>query len=183
MNINGVIVVEGNADKAYLSSFINSNFVVTNGFCVSKNLNFLKKVEEKDIRIIVLTDPDFAGEKIAKEIQKNLQKALIISVNPLKCSKHGKHGVAECEKEEIINKLKPFSSTNSDKSNNITKCFFFKNKISGINYDKELKRYLNEMYSLNATNTNQMIDRLNILKITQEEILEKIKEYYGNQQK
>ena len=47
MRIDGVIVVEGKSDVAFLSNFIDSEFVVTNGSEVSKDtIEYVKKASE-----------------------------------------------------------------------------------------------------------------------------------------
>ena len=52
---DGVIVVEGTNDAAFLSSFIDSIFVITNGYDLPKEeIDFLKHVQGKKIIILVL---------------------------------------------------------------------------------------------------------------------------------
>ena len=62
--INGIIVVEGTTDVAFLSEFIEAEFVSTNGSDVPQStIDYLKKSREKR-DIFVLTDPDSPGKKI-----------------------------------------------------------------------------------------------------------------------
>lgn len=59
--INGIIVVEGKTDVELLSSYIDAEFVITNGSAINeKTINYLKSVDRD---IYVLTDPDFPGKK------------------------------------------------------------------------------------------------------------------------
>ena len=45
MKVDGVIVVEGKSDIAFLSNFIEAEFVITNGSEISKDtISYLKKI-------------------------------------------------------------------------------------------------------------------------------------------
>ena len=66
IKIDGVIVVEGKSDVAFLSNFINAQFVTTNGSEISKETIEYLKTLSKNKDIYVLTDPDFPGERIRK---------------------------------------------------------------------------------------------------------------------
>ena len=69
---DGVIVVEGKDDEAFLSSFINSIYVRTSGYVIpDEEIDFLNHLENK--RIIVLTDSDAAGETIRDRLNKKEQ--------------------------------------------------------------------------------------------------------------
>ena len=72
MKIDGIIVVEGKSDVSFLSSFINAEFVTTNGSEISKEtIDYLKEsIKNKDI--YVLTDPDSPGERIRKILNENI---------------------------------------------------------------------------------------------------------------
>ena len=49
MRIDGVIVVEGKSDVAFLSNFIDTEFVTTNGSEISKDtIEYLKKISGAD---------------------------------------------------------------------------------------------------------------------------------------
>ena len=68
MKIDGVIVVEGKTDVSFLSSFVEAEFVTTNGSEISKEtIDYLKKIAANKY-IYVLTDPDYPGERIRKKI-------------------------------------------------------------------------------------------------------------------
>ena len=54
----------------------------------------------KNRKILVMTDPDDAGFSIEKRLKETGLKYETRFVDSKMCNKHGKHGVAECKKEE-----------------------------------------------------------------------------------
>lgn len=107
-NIDGVIVVEGKSDVGYLTSFINSLFFITNGLDVSKEkLDFLKRVSEKR-KLIILTDNDEAGERIRNLIKQEISAVFVGKTSKNSRKNYKKHGVAEANKEEVLEILSPF---------------------------------------------------------------------------
>ena len=104
---DGIIVLEGRNDESYLSSFIDSIYVVTNGYEIPiDEIGFINN-KRNNKPVIILTDSDEAGKSIREKLDSKIYKAINIEVDILKCNKNGKHGVAECDKEEIypINQL------------------------------------------------------------------------------
>ena len=97
---DGVIVVEGTGDSSYLSSFICAEYVVLNGYDMPEDIiDYLKHIKNR--KILVMTDPDEAGVSIEKRLRETDLKYETRIVDSRMCNKHGKHGVAECKKEEI----------------------------------------------------------------------------------
>lgn len=172
--IDGIIVVEGTGDSSYLSSFIDALFIETNGFDIKAgDLEFLENCNKK---IIVLTDSDIAGEQIRERLLKKLPNAINIRVNSNKCNKRGKHGVAECEKEEILNVLKEHFINEKKNKETIT----LNDLISISNSQKEIKTTISNLFHLGTTNNKEMLKRLNVLSITKETIEKELSSVYGN---
>ena len=83
---------------------------------------------------------------------------------------------SECDQDEIIRILKPhFSDKNSQKTGDL------RGKLNKIDFsDKELRNYLSEKLHLGICNLKKLFIRLETLQISEEKILEIVKEYYGN---
>ena len=114
--IDGVIVVEGTGDSAYLSSFIDCLYVETNGYDLpNEEVCFLNNIP-LDKKIIILTDSDDAGKVIRDRIKRKVKNSIDAVVDIKYCDKNGKHGIAECDKNEIINVLKEHFSDNKQKA-------------------------------------------------------------------
>ena len=173
---DGVIVVEGTSDSAFLSSFIDSLFVETNGYQLPKQeIEFLKALP-KEKKIIVLTDSDEAGKQIRNKLNNQLNGVINVSVDINLCNKNNKHGVAECDKNEIINILKEYLTKEQRNCQQLTT-----NDIIGLGINTKNKReYLCSKLNLGICNNKTMIKRMNLLKISKDDIKNTMEGYHGN---
>ncbi|MCF0107533.1 MAG: DUF4093 domain-containing protein [Bacilli bacterium] len=175
--IDGILVVEGTSDASFLSSFIDCELVTTNGLDLpGDKLAYLAAASAKK-QIIVLTDPDAAGEEIRRRIHEKI-KCVDARVDVSKCNRKNKHGVAECLKSEIIDSLKPFF-TIVKKSENILTA----NDLFSLGIDnKQIYLFLEKKYKCYFGNNKQFLRCLNTLEITKNELAKAVEEYKnGNQ--
>lgn len=172
--LNGIIVVEGKEDVSFISSYIESYYVTTNGLDVpKKELAFLKRVSEKKI-VVVLTDPDEAGEIIRKRINESVNNVINVKVSIDKCNKRNKHGVAECNIEEIMSVLGRYLSKTPLFFKNIDYSFLFNNQLN----NQTIRSYLSDKFCLGIiNNSSKLIERLNILEISKKEILDAVEDF------
>lgn len=171
--LNGIIVVEGTGDSSYLSSFIDCDFVTTNGYDLPKEeLEYLQEASKK-VQIYIMTDPDEAGENIRKRIHEVIDGVDIV-VDATKCNKNGKHGVAECDKTEVINTLEKFFVLTKNNKEYVSKKYF---KVNDFDRE-EIYLFTKKKFKLGKCNRKQIIKRLNVLQITEEELGRAIKEQF-----
>ena len=165
---DGIIVVEGKSDEAFLSSFIEALYVTTNGYDLPKDeVEFLKYYAGSK-KIIVLTDSDEAGKTIRKRINEYGFPHIDVEVDIKHCNKNNKHGVAECDQNEIINVLKAHLGFEKTLIGNISTKDLIDDNVS----DKQARDYLAEKLHLGKCNNKQLLRRLNFLRITKEQINE-----------
>lgn len=168
-HISNVIVVEGKDDEAFLSSFIDAIYVKTNGYQIPKEeIDFLNNPRNQK-PIIILTDSDEAGKQIRERINKLVNKGLNVEVDIVKCNKKNKHGVAECEREEVINALKEHID------NIILKETITNTDIVSLDIGKSKREIICDELKLGLCNNKTFIKRLNYLGYTKEELKK-----YGN---
>jgi ribonuclease M5 len=67
-----ILVVEGASDKAFISTFLEADFVITNGSEVSRETIEYLKEAKKTRDIVVLTDPDSPGKRIRDILDQNI---------------------------------------------------------------------------------------------------------------
>lgn len=174
---DGIIIVEGKNDVSYLSSFITSEYVVLNGLEIDKNnLEYLTHVQDKR-KILLLVDPDKAGEEITRKFLTKNIKVEVVKVDYEKCNKNGKHGIAECEKEEILNKLNSFLSKNKFVIGKITLTML---EELGILSSKEKFGFIIDKLGYGKCNIKTFLKRLNYNNVTYDTILNEMKNYHGN---
>lgn len=161
---DGVIVVEGKTDAAFLSSFIDSEYVTTNGYGLPKSeIRYLEAVS-KIRQVLIMTDPDEAGEVIRSRIK--ISGAIHVCAKKIFRCKKKKHGIAECDKDEIVGVLKGYLSEQSSKANDITVCF-----LNGIGMNSKNNRTIfAKKVSVGLVNMKKLSERLNTLKYSREEI-------------
>ena len=110
------LIVEGKEDASYLSNYIASEIIVTNGYELDSSLiSYLK-----DKEVIVMTDPDEAGKQIRNRLNGMLNKVHNVEVDISKCIRGKKNGVAECQIDEILCKLALFFENNRENHAEIT---------------------------------------------------------------
>ena len=162
--LDGVLVVEGSSDEAFLSSFLDTIYVKTNGYDVPpEEIDFLKHVNKP---IYVFSDPDNAGKTIRDRIHNFIGKCIDVEVDIEQCNKHGKSGIAECNKDEILRVLRPFF-TEIDK--NIIK--YNLNTLIALGVDSLSKRQaFCESLHLGKCNNKTIIKRLNYLNVNFDQI-------------
>ena len=160
--LDGILVVEGKEDASYLSNYISSEIVVTNGFEISKEtISYLKNK-----KVIVLTDPDEAGTKIRNKLNQLLPNAINVEVDIRKCIRDTKNGVAECEINEVLTKLKPYSISKKSSESDITMSDLYE---LGLINNKDLREQVCQKLNLGKCNTKTMYKRLlnNNIKLKQ----------------
>ena len=147
VKIDGYIVVEGKSDVDFLSSFIESNFIMTNGSEISQQtLNFIKNLKNRGNKIIILTDPDTPGKMIRNKINNYIEGCYNCFLNKENCIKKKKVGVAEADKNEVILKLKDLLNLN------IT--------------NQKTRNYLSNYFNFDYCNNKLFIKRINQLHIS-----------------
>lgn len=172
---NGVLVVEGSNDASYISSFVDAIIVTTNGYEIPKSeLDFLTHLPG-DKNIYILTDSDEAGNTIRKRLNESLPSATNLYVDFNKCNKNNKHGVAECEKEELLKVLENHLIEQENNGNLSLNDLY----STGLD-DKKKRDYIAKKLHLGKCNNKILLKRINYLGITTKELEVALKDY-GNQ--
>ena len=160
--LDGILVVEGKEDTSYLSNYISSEIVTTNGFEIPKEkISYLK-----DKKIIVLTDPDEAGLRIRQKLNELLPNSINVEVDIKKCIRNTKNGVAECDIDEVLTKLKPFIVNQIDTESDITVSDLYD---LGLMNNKDLREQVCAKLKFGKCNAKTMYKRLlnNNIKLEQ----------------
>lgn len=168
--INGILVVEGKSDIAFLSEFIDAEFVITNGSEISeKTIEYLKKCRENR-DIFVLTDPDSPGKRIRDVLDNSIPNLKHCFVSKEKSIKHNKVGVAESTKDEVLNALKNYIVSSKDPIGNIQMSELVKIGLVGSQESDKKREKVCEKFHLGFCNAKTFLKRLNNCGITLEEV-------------
>ena len=168
INLDGILVVEGKEDASYLSNYIASEMVTTNGFDIPKEvITYLK-----DKKVIVLTDPDEAGLKIRQKLNELLPTAINVEIDIKKCIRNTKNGVAECDINEVLTKLKPYYIDKNNSQSDITINDLYN---LGLMNNKDLRDEVSRRLNLGKCNAKTLYKRLLNNNIKLEQLCEIIK--------
>lgn len=173
--IKEVIVVEGRDDIAAVKKAVDAEMIAVGGFGINAKVIARIKEAQKRKGVIVLTDPDFAGEKIRSIISKRvpgIKHAYIAQEDGIKGDDIG---VENATPEVIIEALNRAKVTLEVRENVFDSHDMFFFKLTGDNNAKERRIKLGKLLGIGYGNANQMLSRLNNYGITKEEFIDAIK--------
>ena len=172
--LDGVLVVEGIQDVGFISTFITTKFFITNGYDISEEkIDFLTRVSLVN-RVVVLTDNDEAGLKISNVIKSKIQGAFVVKTREIYRKNTKKRGVAETEREAIIESLSVFLQEDRGQ---LKKVNYELNKIISLSENpSKAKMDIIQDYRLLNGNIKYLEKQLQMLGISKEELQQK----YGN---
>ena len=173
ITIKEVIVVEGKTDVATLSNIVKAEFITTNGFEISdETIELIEKVN-KTKGVILFLDPDGPGEKIRMKIMNKIPNLKYAFVNPKHAKKGKKLGVAETDKEHILEALENVI-TLKEREISITYLNFYELGLVGFDKSLEKRLKIEDYYRIGHGSAKTCLKRLNMLGITFNELQEVI---------
>ncbi|GAA0728569.1 ribonuclease M5 [Clostridium malenominatum] len=182
--IKEVIVVEGRDDITAVKRAVDAEVIAVGGFGI--NARIIERIKEAHKRqgVIVLTDPDFAGEKIRKIISKRIPDVKHAYISKSEGLKDGDIGVENASPEAIINALKEAKCQLKNKVETFTMADIIYCGLSGKEDSKEKRQKLGKILRIGYGNANQILTRLNNYGITKEEFLKALEKmdkenFYG----
>lgn len=171
LTIKEVIVVEGKSDVATLSNIVKTEFIITNGFEISdETIDLIKRVNETK-GVILFLDPDGPGEKIRMKIMNKIPNLKHAFVNPKYAKKGKKIGVAETDKEHILEALENVI-TLKEGEELITYLDFYNLGLVGSSNTLEKRMKIEDYYRIGHGSAKTCLKRLNMLGITLDNLKE-----------
>lgn len=176
MKTNAVIVVEGKTDVDFLSSFIDADFVTTNGSAVSEEtLDYLTALSTtRDI--IILTDPDAPGKRIRDTVSNRIPTAKHAFVPKEKAIRGKKVGIAETDKQTILEALENIVSNSPRPGTQIKASDLFELGLMGGENSAALRNRVSTALHLGPTNAKTFLKRANALGLTRAQLEDAIHE-------
>lgn len=157
-----VLVVEGPSDKAFLSSFLDCEFIMTNGSAISREtIDYIKEVA-KSRRVVVLTDPDYPGGQIRSKISAEVPDVAHAFVRKEVSIKHHKVGVAESTKEEVLAALSSIVPGSFPKGS-LTMADLYDLGLMGGPDATSKREWISAKWHLGHVNAKSFLERVNAL--------------------
>lgn len=177
--IKEIIVVEGKDDIAAVKSAVDAEVIATGGFGYNRKfIENLKLIAEKR-GIIILTDPDHAGENIRKELSRHIKNCKHAFLPQGKAFKKGDIGVENATREDIMEAIKKARPVIADKRQEFSKEDLIREGLVGGPNSKEKREKLGDLLGIGYCNGKPFLNRLNNFGITRDEFvraLERIEE-------
>lgn len=169
-HINGIVVVEGKSDVAFLSNYIDAEFVITNGSEIDKKTIDYLKNKSKNTKIYVLTDPDSPGKRIRDILDCNINGLIHCFIKKESSIKHGKVGVAEGNIDEIMDALSSGIVYGKNKTGSLTMNDLVELGYVGEKDSYNKRKVLCDNLHLGFCNGKTLLKRLNYLCINKEQL-------------
>lgn len=171
MKINEFIVVEGRDDTVRVKSAVTCETIETNGSAIDENVLEVIRQAHETKGVIVLTDPDFPGDKIRTTIRNAIPgvKHAFIDREAAK-SKRGKIGVEHASLEDIRDALMHVATPLSEGEETIDKAVLIDLGLI-IGPDARRRRdILGRRLHIGHSNGKQLLKKLNAFGYTEEDV-------------
>lgn len=180
MKIKEVIVVEGRDDTVAVKRAVDADTIETNGSAVNKSCLERIALAKERRGVIVLTDPDYPGERIRKIISQavpGVKHAFLPKVEAI--SKNGDDlGVENASIEAIKEALKNVHETYEEPLETITWDDLHAAGLIGGALSKQRRELLGLHLKIGYANGKQLLKRLHAFHITEQEFKEALIRVY-----
>ncbi|SHI50822.1 ribonuclease M5 [Lutispora thermophila] len=172
--IKECIVVEGKNDAAAVKRAVDADIIITSGFGITgETLRLIRTAADKR-GVIVLTDPDFMGEKIRKIIGERIPGVKHAFIPREEAMEEGDVGVENASPESIIKALSMARYEVKDKRKEFTHLDMVENGLVGCSEASDMRAKVGKALGIGYANGKQFLNRLNNYGITREEFYKAI---------
>ncbi len=167
--IKELIVVEGKNDVAAVKKAVEAEIIITSGFGLTKQtLELIRKAQQKQ-GVIVLTDPDFMGEKIRRIIANKVKGVKHAFIPAEDAEFENDIGVENASPEAILKALDMAKAESSEKRVEFTIADMIEYGLTGLPESVRRRKQLGAALGLGYANSKQFLIRLNVFGISRQE--------------
>ena len=172
--IKEVIVVEGRDDITAVKRALDVEVIATGGFGYNKKLvETLRTIADRS-GIIILTDPDYAGEQIRKNLASQIKNCKHAFLPQGKALKKDNIGVENARPEDIIEAIMKAKPEDVYRKALFTKEELLAVGLIGGSGSRDRRERLGDILGIGYSNGKQLLNRLNNFGINREEFEEAI---------
>ena len=166
-----VLIVEGKMDVVAINRAVDADCIVTNGFHFGKNVlaNIAAAYHKRGI--IILTDPDSAGERIRKFLSEKFPKAKHAYIPREEATANNDVGVEQAKPESIRNALKKIHTLELNPREEFSAAEMISFGLAGGEESSKLRDKVGAFLGIGYGNVKTFVKRLNSYGITREEFL------------
>lgn len=174
--IKEVLVVEGKMDVVAIDKAVEADCIITEGFNLKPQaLDSIAKAYQKR-GIIIMTDPDSAGERIRRFLTKGFPEAKHAFIPKEDATANNDIGIEQASPEAIRTALAKVRTMDWEPTNNFTGADLLKAGISGSPAASEKRAKLGAVLGIGYANAKTFLQRLNHYGITRQEFQQAVAE-------
>ena len=174
--IKEVLVVEGKMDVVAIDKAVEADCIITEGFNLKPQaLDSIAKAYQKR-GIIIMTDPDSAGERIRRFLTKRFPEAKHAFIPKEDATANNDIGIEQASPEAIRTALAKIRTMDWEPTNNFTGADLLKAGISGSPAASEKRAKLGAVLGIGYANAKTFLQRLNHYGITRKEFQQAVAE-------
>ncbi len=172
--IQETIVVEGRDDEAAVKRAVSCPIIITHGFGITEAT--MKRIEHAAnvTGVIILTDPDHAGEQIRTRINKRVKGCKHAFISREDAMQAGDIGVENASPETILEAIRKVRTIKEGSEPLFTKVDMVNMELEGFSNSAERRNVLGKTLGIGYCNAKQFLARLNHYGVTREEFIEAI---------
>lgn len=167
-----MVVVEGKTDTAVLRSLYDVDTIETSGLSLDDKTLAMIRTASQTRGVIILTDPDYPGQKIRHRIEQAVPHARHAFIKKEDAIGDKKLGVAEARKEAIVDALNNAVTFEKPQATLSWESFIALDIIG----DTKRREQVYDLFNLGHGNVKTLFKRLNMAGITYEQIKEALDE-------
>ena len=170
-----VLIVEGKADVAAVARAVEAECIITDGFHLTRRTLENISAAYKKRGIIILTDPDTAGENIRKFLTKKFPAAKHAYIPRDEATALGDVGVEQASPESIRKALSKVRTLELIPREEFSTAEMIQFRLAGGADSSKLRDKVGAALGLGYGNVKTFVRRLNSYGVTREEFLEALK--------
>ena len=167
--IQEVIIVEGKSDIAKLKQAVDAEIIATEGFTLRKAVLKQIRIAYERRGIIILTDPDGAGERIRKYLTKLFPQAKHAFIPKEEAMGNGDIGVEQATPEAIQKVLSKVRMGQLEVEPIFFMSHIIAHDLTGTEQAQGKRAFLGARLGIGYSNAKQFLYRLNHYGVTMEE--------------
>lgn len=177
MKIEEIIVVEGRDDTQAVKKACDCETIETHGFGMPDEMWKSLDTAYRNRGLIILTDPDHAGDGIRKRIKERYPDCKEAFLPRSKALKGRDVGVENAKPEDIREALSKVRQSVEEKESKeaVTREAFDEAGLSGMPGSRERREKLADMLGVAYGNSKALLERINAFGITGEEFNEAVR--------
>lgn len=176
--IQEVIVVEGRSDVAAIRNSIEADCLITGGFSLSPELIAQIEAAYRRRGIIILTDPDSAGERIRTYLRERFPQAKHAFVPRASAiGQDGRIGVEKASPSEIRAALEKIRTAETDARQEFMMEDILSAGLSGTESASDKRAFLGGELGIGWANAKTFLHRLNTYGVTRGEFVAALKKW------